>query len=194
MEDESVKSLNSAARRGAIMTVAALSALALASCSAGQVTQTSTQEAAVDGANANSENGEVAVRDVTIHVTEEGEAGLKFTAINQDTSHTTHTLESVSIDGTEVEMDDPSPLERDCALVADLQEELDKLVEPEAGCTEHVATSVENPGFAYGGNLPVEFVFDTGTITVDATISAPLLESGTFNREQGEGGAHEGSH
>lgn len=189
-----MKSLNSAARRGAIMTVAALSALALASCSAGQISQTSTQEAAVDGANANSENGEVVVRDVTIHVTEEGEAGLKFTAINQDTSHTTHTLESVSIDGTEVEMDDPSPLERDCVLVADLQEELDKLVEPEAGCTEHVATSVENPGFAYGGNLPVEFVFDTGTITVDATISAPLLESGTFNREQGEGGAHEGSH
>lgn len=189
-----MKSLNSAARRGAIMTVAALSALALASCSAGQISQTSTQEAAVDGANANSENGEVAVRDVTIHVTEEGEAGLKFTAINQDTSHTTHTLESVSIDGTEVEMDDPSPLERDCALVADLQEELDKLVEPEAGCTEHVATSVENPGFAYGGNLPVEFTFDTGSITVDAAISAPLLESGTFNREQGEGGAHESSH
>ena len=84
-----MKSLNSAARRGAIMTVAALSALALASCSAGQVTQTSTQAAAVDGANADTENGEIAVRDVTIHVTEDGEAGLKFTAINQDTSHTT---------------------------------------------------------------------------------------------------------
>ena len=189
-----MKSLNSAARRGAIMTVAALSALALASCSAGQVTQTSTQAAAVDGANADSENGEIAVRDVTIHVTEEGEAGLKFTAINQDTSHTTHTLESVRVDGIEVEMDAPVSLERECALVADIQEELDQLVEPEAGCTEHVATSIENPGFAYGGNLPVEFVFDTGTLTVDAAISAPLLESGTVNREHGEGGAHEGSH
>src|SRR5699024_8156927 len=134
------------------------------------------------------------VREVTILVTEEGESGLKFTAINQDTSHTTHTLESVRVDGTEVEMDAPVSLERECALVADIQEELDKLVEPEAGCTEHVATSIENPGFAYGGNLPVEFVFDTGTLTVDAAISAPLLESGTFNREHGEGGAHEGSH
>lgn len=190
-----MKSLNSAARRSAIMTVAALSALALASCSAGQVTQTSSQAAAVDGANADSENGVISLRDVTIHVNEDGEAGLKFVAINNDQSHTVHTLESVTVDGEyEVEIDGADPLERDCAIVADLQEELDKLVEPEAGCTQHVATTVENPGFAYGGNLPVEFVFDTGSMTVDAAISAPLLESGTFNREFGEGGAHEGSH
>lgn len=44
-----MKSLNLAARRGALVTVAAASALALASCSAGQVTQTSSQVAAVDG-------------------------------------------------------------------------------------------------------------------------------------------------
>lgn len=188
-----MKSLNSAARRGAIMTVAALSALALASCSAGQVTQTSSQAAAVDGANADVESGVIAVRDVTIHVNDEGEAGLKFVVINQDTSHTSHTLESVTVDGAEVEVDGAEPLNRNCMIVADLQEELDKLVEPEAGCTQHVATSVENPGFAYGGNLPVEFTFDTGSITVDAAISAPLLESGTFNREHGEGGAHGGS-
>ncbi|GAB3594298.1 hypothetical protein CFAEC_11615 [Corynebacterium faecale] len=182
-----MKSLNSAARRGAIMTVAALSALALASCSAGQVTQTSTQADAVDGASADVDSGVIALRDVTVHVNDEGEAGLKFVAINQDTSHTAHTLESVTIDGAEVDIDGADPLNRNCMIVADLQEELDKLVEPDAGCTQHVATSVENPGFAYGGNLPVEFIFDTGSITVDAAISAPLLESGTFDRVQGEG-------
>src|SRR5699024_9961862 len=120
MEDESVKSLNLAARRGALVTVAAASALALASCSAGQVTQTSSQVAAVDGNQAGSANDPVLVRDVTVHLTTDGEAGVKFTAINQDTSHTSHTLESVTVDGEEVELDDAEPIERNCSLVADI--------------------------------------------------------------------------
>lgn len=94
-----MKSLNSVARRGAIMTVAAASALALASCSAGQITQTSSQVAAVDGNQAAAESGAVVVRDVTVHLTEEGEAGVKFTAINQDTENVSHNLESVTVDG-----------------------------------------------------------------------------------------------
>lgn len=93
-----MKSLNLAARRGALVTVAAASALALASCSAGQITQTSSQVAAVDGNQAGSANDPVLVRDVTVHLTTDGEAGVKFTAINQDTSHTSHTLESVTVD------------------------------------------------------------------------------------------------
>lgn len=186
-----MKSLNSAARRGAIITVAAVSALALASCSAGQNTQTASQVAAVDGNQAESANGEVAVRDVTVHVTEDGEAGLKFTAINQDTSHTTHTLESATVDGLPVRIQGAEPIERNCSLVADIESELEKLTIPEVGCVQHVATSLSNPGFAYGGVVPVEFIFDTGTITLDATVSAPVLESGDFDRVQGDG---EGGH
>ncbi|SJM69841.1 hypothetical protein FM102_13475 [Corynebacterium glutamicum] len=193
MEDESVKSLNLAARRGALVTVAAASALALASCSAGQVTQTSSQVAAVDGNQAGSANDPVLVRDVTVHLTTDGEAGVKFTAINQDTTHTSHTLESVTVDGEEVELDDAEPIERNCSLVADIQSELDLIEEPEVGCIQHVATSLDNPGFAYGGVVPVEFVFDTGTITIDATVSAPVLESGVENREVG-GDTAEASH
>lgn len=182
-----MKSLNSAARRGALVTVAAASALALASCSAGQITQTSGQVAAVDGNQSGSSNDPVLVRDVTVHLTEEGDAGLKFTAINQDTTHTSHTLESVSVDGTEVEIDGAEALDRNCSLVADIQAELDLLEEPEVGCIQHVATSLDNPGFAYGGVVPVEFVFDTGAITIDATVSAPVLESGQHARVAGEG-------
>ncbi|ALC06767.1 hypothetical protein CDES_12085 [Corynebacterium deserti GIMN1.010] len=186
-----MKSLNSAARRGALMTVAVASALALASCSAGQITQTSSQVAAVDGNEAGSENDAVLVRDVTIHVTEDGEAGVKFTAINQDTSHTSHSLESITVDGEEVEIDGAQPIERNCSLVADIQSELDLLVEPEVGCIQHVATSLDNPGFAYGGVVPVEFTFDTGSFTVDATVSAPVLESGQVDRDLGEGAGEE---
>ena len=116
-----------------------------------------------------------------------------FTAINQDTSHTSHTLESVTVDGEEVELDDAEPIERNCSLVADIQSELDLIEEPEVGCIQHVATSLDNPGFAYGGVVPVEFVFDTGAITIDATVSAPVLESGVENREVGEGAVQEGA-
>ncbi|MFP7366210.1 hypothetical protein SFC07_10650 [Corynebacterium callunae] len=187
MEDEPVKSLNSAARRGAIMTVAAVSALALSACGAGQITQTSSQVAAVDGNQAAAESGAVIVRDVTVHVTEEGEAGVKFTAINQDTENISHTLESVTVEGENVTLDEVEPLERNCSLVADLESELALLEEPEVGCIQHVATSVENPGFAYGGVVPVTFTFNTGEITVDATVSAPVLESGQVTREVGTG-------
>lgn len=186
-----MKSLKSVARRGAIMTVAATSALALASCSAGQITQTSSQVAAVDGASVNSDNGAIAVRDVTVHVSEDGEAGVKFTAINQDTSGATHRLEAISVDGTDVEFDGAEPLERNCSMVADIEEELDKLVVPEAGCIQHIATTLDNPGFAYGGVVPVEFTFDTGVITVDATVAAPVRDAGTEDRNVGgEHAAH----
>ena len=86
--------------------IAATSALLLASCSAGQITQTSDQVAAVDGASVNSSDNTIAVRDVTIHVTEDGETGVKFTAINQDKKRdATHKLEKITIDGQEVAID-----------------------------------------------------------------------------------------
>ena len=78
-----MQSLKSAARRGAIISVTAVSALALASCSAGQVAQTAEKVAAVDGASASTEDNKVAVRDVTILVEPNGTAALKFTAVNQ---------------------------------------------------------------------------------------------------------------
>ncbi|BAV24291.1 uncharacterized protein Cgl2664/cg2949 [Corynebacterium glutamicum] len=42
--------------------------------------------------------------------------------------------------------------------------------------------------------MPVEFVFDTGAITIDATVSAPVLESGVENREVGGDTAEASNH
>lgn len=174
-----MKSLKSAG----IISAAALSALALASCSAGQITQTSSQVAAVDGASADSEDGTVAVRDVTVVVNEEGDAALKFTAINQDPSMTEHTLDSVEVDGAAVEMDSAT-LGRDCVLVGDSAEGLDSMPQAEnTGCIEYTETSLPNDDFAIGGNLPVVFSFDTGEVEVTATIAAPQLTPGTFVRD-----------
>ncbi|GAB2510133.1 hypothetical protein CATRI_11430 [Corynebacterium atrinae] len=185
-----MKSLKSAARRGGIISVAALSALALASCSAGQITQTSSQVAAVDGASADSEDGTIAVRDVTIIVDEDGQAALKFTAINQDVALVDHTLESVEVDGNPVKLTTTS-LARECALVGDSAEGLRAMPQADGvGCIDYTATSVENSDFAIGGNLPVVFSFDSGDVNVVATISAPQIESGDFVRPETEGSAH----
>lgn len=180
-----MQSLKSAARCGAIMSVTALSALALASCSAGHVAQTAEKVIAVDGASASSEDGKVAVRDVTIQVEPDtGETSLKFVAINQGYKVDDVTLESVSVDGQDVPLEGVKPLPRDHALYADSQTNLDRL--PKDGKDKnitYVTTSLENEDYAFGGSRPVTFTFNTGTIEVDATVSASPLQSGNFDRD-----------
>lgn len=183
-----MKSLKSAARRGGIVSAAALSALALASCSAGQVTQTSTQVAAVDGAWADSEGGEIAVRDVTVLVLDEQNAAVQFTAINQDPSMAVHSLESVTVDGADVQLDNTPPLEHNCSLVADSEEGFEAIPETDIGCIEYTTTSLPNDNYPIAGSIPVTFTFDAGTIEVTAPISAPMpTEAGEINRQSGEG-------
>ncbi|MBG9357036.1 hypothetical protein [Corynebacterium diphtheriae] len=185
MEDVHVKSLKSAARRGAMISVAAASALALASCSAGQITQTSDQVAAVDGSEVDNANGTIALRDVTISLTEQGQAGVKFTAINQDNSNKEHVLKSITVDGTKATIDGNTKLASDCSIVGGIKAEMSRLTEPKSGCITHVITSVENKGLAVGGSKNVVFSFDSGDIALDATIAAPVLESGQHDRQIG---------
>lgn len=176
-------SLKSAARRGGIASAAALSALALASCSAGQITQTSSQVTAVDGAFADSEDGTIAVRDVTVIVSDEGEAALKFTAVNQDPSMTEHTLESVEVDGTEVELQNNPPLGMNCSLVGHSEAGMDKVREFDNGCIEYTVTSLENQDYAIAGTAPVTFTFEHTTVEVLAAISGEQHPAGQVNRE-----------
>ncbi len=180
-----MKSLKSAARRGAMISVAAASALALASCSAGQITQTSDQVAAVDGSEIDNANGTIVLRDVTISLTEQGQAGVKFTAINQDNSNKEHVLKSITVDGTKATIDGDTKLASDCSIVGGIKAEISQLTEPKAGCITHVITSVENKGLAVGGSKNVVFSFDSGDIALDATIAAPVLESGQHDRQIG---------
>lgn len=177
-------SLKSAARRGGIASLAALSALALASCSAGQITQTSSKVTAVDGSSADSEDGTTAVRDVTIVLDEQNEASLKFTAINQDQSMTDHTLESVEVDGQQVDLENTDPLQTNCSLVAASEQTLSDLPQFDEGCISYTATTLENQDFAVGGNLPVVFTFDNSSIEVQAPISLLHPEAGEATRDE----------
>ena len=152
--------------------IAATSALLLASCSAGQITQTSDQVAAVDGASVNSSDNTIAVRDVTIHVTKDGETGVKFTAINQDKKRdATHKLEKITIDGQEVAIDGTTEFKAGCNLVGGIPSEMAKLTEPEGACVTHVTTTADNPGFPLGGTKDVVFDFDSGQVTARAAVA-----------------------
>lgn len=181
-----MKSLKPAAAVSAI----AASALLLAGCSAGQITQTSDQVAAVDGAAAASGNNEVAVQDVTVVLADNGQAALKFTAINQNDARKPHTLQSVTVDGTPVQLGGPAEIAAQCTLVGDSAEGLQSIPQAASDCIQYVPTSVANKDFAFGGNVPVSFRFDTGTVDVDATVSAPILPSGESQRGGNQAEAH----
>lgn len=177
--------LKTAARRGAIISVTALSALALASCSAGHITQTSQKVAAVDGSSAATEDGAVAVRDVTIQVEpDSGKTSLKFVAVNQGYDVSDVTLESVSVDGQDVELGSTKPMARDQSIIADSAKNLEELKKDKKNKNvQYVETSLENEDFGYAGSRPVTFTFNNGTIEVDAAVAASPLKSGEYNRD-----------
>lgn len=178
-----MKPLKSVARRAGLVAVAGCSAFALAACGAGQISQTSNQVAAVDGASAENEDGTIAVRDVQVIIENDGAAGLKFTAVNQDTSGAMHTLRSVSVDGTAVDLSKNPELGRDCSLVADTPQNVAAMPKAENACITYVASTLPNAGYAPGGNVDVSFVFDTGTLDTVATVAANHNESFSDNRD-----------
>lgn len=179
MEDTLVKSLKPVA----VLSAAAASALVLVGCSAGQITQTSSQVAAVDGATAFTEDGALSVQDVTIVLDENGKAALKFVATNQDTAMTEHRLVSADVNGKQVKMDRANAIAYNCAVVGDSKDGLERMPQLNNGCTQYVTTTVDNDDFAYGGNVDVKFTFDTGDVDVTATVSAPNLPAGEVDRD-----------
>lgn len=143
-------------RRSALVTVSAASAVALAACGAGQISQTANQHPAVDGAmnagedaagkgaeNSNSALGFINIRDAHILVDPEAStAGLKFSASNQQrATESVYKLESITIEGIgEVELkkvaETPSfaksakgenALPRECQIVAGPKSVIDPL-------------------------------------------------------------------
>ena len=204
MEDTHVKSLKPLA------AVAVASALALTGCSAGQITQTSNQVAAVDGTTAFTEDRELSVQDATVVLAEDGQAAVKFTVTNQDRSMKDHTLKSVTVEGIgEVELkkvaETPSfakaakgenSLPRECQIVAGPKSVIDplaKTAKDNTGCIAYYtneldpATLVGDKSSAAGQNREATFEFtdpqgNTNTYDLDITVSADILEAGAPNR------------
>lgn len=182
-------------RRSALVTVSAASAVALAACGAGQISQTANQHPAVDGAmnggedaagkgaeNTNSALGFVNIRDAHILVDPEaGTAGLKFSASNQQrAAESVYTLKSVTVEGIgEVELkkvaETPSfakaakgenSLPRECQIVAGPKSVIDPLAK----------TAKDNTGcIAYYTNE-----LDPSTLVGDKSSAAGQNREATF--------------
>ncbi len=180
-----MKSLKSAARRGAIISVAAMSALSLAACSAGHITQTSQKVIAVDGTNAKTEDGAVAVRDVTIQLEpNDGTASLKFSVINDGYADGKVTLQSIDVDGQSVNVSSTQPIGRGQSIIGDSKANLDAVPQDEtSNSVQYITTDLTNEDYAFGGIRPVTFTFNNGELTVDAPVSASPLTSGQYNRD-----------
>ena len=182
-------------RRSALITVSAASAVALAACGAGQISQTANQHPAVDGAmnggedaagkgaeNTNSALGFVNIRDAHILVDPEaGTAGLKFSASNQQrATESVYKLKSVTVEGIgEVELkkvaETPSfakaakgenSLPRECQIVAGPKSVIDRLAK----------TAKDNTGcIAYYTNE-----LDPATLVGDKSSAAGQNREATF--------------
>ena len=122
-----------------VVALTVASALALTGCSAGQITQTSSQVAAVDGATAFTENRELSVLDVTVVLDESGQAALKFVATNQDRSEADHQLLSAEVDGARVNLGSTKAIGYNCSLVSDSKDGLDRIPESKDACIQYLS-------------------------------------------------------
>lgn len=171
----------------ALIGLTGAAALSLTACSAGQITQTSDQVAAVDGAAGDSATANVGVRDVAIVVDGTDTAAVRFTAFNSEISNTSHNLESVTVDGAPVTLRGDTELKRNCSIVADSQSAIDAITKSDDLCINYITTSLRNTGFAAGGTKQVLFRFDNNaTVTVDAAIVAPTPVAGQEDRVIGD--------
>ncbi|MFC3850426.1 hypothetical protein ACFORJ_09670 [Corynebacterium hansenii] len=179
--------LKSVVRRGALATVAAASAVALAACGAGQVSQTANQVAAVDGAQNEQDAipGGVAIRDAHIVVDpESGDAALKFSVTNQERANdVVYTLKSIDVEGVgdvkltpvastksyEAAKKGDRSIPRDCQLVADYAgavEKYSKAAAANQACITYMSTSLDSKTLtgektsAAGENRNVTFTFE----------------------------------
>lgn len=180
-----MKSQKSFAMRGTLAIVAAGSALALTACGAGQITQTSSQVAAVNGVNGQVENA--SVRDVAVVIGPDNGVALKFTAGNVENKGNPIHLQSVTVDGQDVSGVDAGEIKPGCNLVADEASVL-KSIEKGASktCNTFAATEVDGVKDLYvGGHKDVTFTFDVGTIDVSAPVTAYNPEAGTLYRDGG---------
>ena len=170
MEDLIVKFQKSFAARSALALVAAGSAVALTACGAGQITQTSNQAAAVNGTNGHLEN--VSLRDATIVIGKDGNSYLKFTASNLENLGESATLQSISIDGKDANVNGDKTIKPGCNLVAATPDEVAEIKKGAQNvCTTYASPELSSTEGVYpGGSLPAKFAFDQGTAELNLPV------------------------
>ena len=185
MEDLNVKSSKSTITRGALAVIAAGAALGLTACSAGQITQTSSQVAATDGVSET--QGFVALRDVTVIIGNNGDAELKFTASNAENHGKDLKLDSITVDGQNINpTTSTKTIKPGCNMVVAPKESLADIKKglKNDKCTVTGSASLSGVKDLYiGGQKVVNFKFDDSTeFEMNAPVSAYTPEAGTMHR------------
>ncbi|MDK8870516.1 hypothetical protein [Corynebacterium macclintockiae] len=188
MEERIVKTLKAQPlkttfARGALALVAAGSALALSACGAGQISQTSSQVAAVNGAHGNA--GHADVQDVSVVVGPDNTLALKFTVTNEDEKGKAVKVESVKVDGKEVSGLDKKEIPAGGSLVADGKFALKDVETKGQSQLQYAETSVKGLKDVYvGGRKKVTFKLNVGTVELNAPVTAYVPESGQLHRDE----------
>lgn len=184
MEDHIVKSQKSIAVRGALALVAAGSAMALTACGAGQISQTANQVPAVNGTNGTVEH--VTVRDASVVIAADGEAYVKFTASNLEDNGAPVKLESIEVDGKNVELDGLTEIKPGGNMVTDAPEILKDIEKGGKNLNNEYGSPKlsSSEGLFPGGSKDAVFTFDKGEISIPVSIIKEQPVSGETFRDK----------
>ena len=187
-------SLNTGLRRTALVVLAAGTALGMTACSAGQISQTANQVAAVDGGRG--EAGDLTLNDLQVVISEDGGQArvggvISYAGYGLGDEVSVDTIE---IDGQPAQLGALKPLERGCSIEFDATEDAEAGPEIEGLCLEHATATVPNADdLNIGVSVPATVSFSNGDqIETEAAVVAELLEIGEFSRPSETAAATEG--
>lgn len=175
---------NTGLRRTALVVLAVGAALGASACSAGQVSQTAYQVAAVDGGQGSA--GDLYVNDLVVVLPEsgEGEAKVGFVAsytgsgLGQSVS-----LDRVEIDGVEAQVGESQPLDRGCSLVVSSAEGAIPAPAQDGVCVEQTTATMPSGDLAVGTSVPASLTFSNGDrVEMLAGVIAEVPAGGEYTR------------
>lgn len=184
MEDHIVKFTQMTSARSGMVAVLSAAAVALTACSAGQISQTSDQVAAVNGVFAEQKNA--VLRDVAVVLAPDNTVALKFTLANAETKGSDLVLRSAKIDGKTVAGTENFTVPAGCNLIADSKAAIDAQADGSRNlCHEYTATSVTGVNKTLiGGRKTVRFSLSNSSSPLE--VVAPVVgytpEAGALHR------------
>ncbi|WP_291086025.1 hypothetical protein [Dietzia sp. UBA5065] len=174
---------NTGLRRTALVVLAVGAALGASACSAGQVSQTAGQVAAVDGGRGTA--GDLTVNDLVVVVPESGEARLGFAASFTGSGlGDSVSLDRVEIGGVEARVGQSEPLQRGCSLIVSAAADATPVPRTDDICVERTtATLPAGDDLNVGNSLPATLTFSNGDrIEARAGVIAEVPASDEYTR------------
>lgn len=185
---------NTGLRRTALVVLAVGAALGASACSAGQITQTTTQVAAVDGGQGSA--GDLHVNDLVVALPESGQGEARLGLVASYTGYglsPSVTIESIRIGDVQAQINEPRPLDRGCSLVFSVRAEVDPNPAGDGVCIGQATATIPAGDFSAGTSLPATINFSNGDqIDMQAGVITAVPEAGQYTRPAEYAGQSEG--